>query len=260
MTTLPEEEIRRSTGIDKGAILTVYSAPPEETVKSYIETNLPLTGIQERNIDIPVIYGHPMFQEGISTNGIDGLLPKIGVEWSRDQRVDYLGTNERHFKTEKEFFDFLNSFSKKPDTRRMPSDLFLQRFAEAKYLQLFQHTVRSEVLITGFASGLVGRKVSQWMYEAIDGMLSLMVHDFPILYPGLGMMISEDSETNLSSNDFAVPVFGFEIKVQLTQVRTTFRTKPSFLFPATKSFDVHLKDSKTRLNGNFGLETYGQEM
>jgi hypothetical protein len=258
MTTLNEEYIRRSDGKDNGAILVTYAAPPEETVKDFIETCLPLTGIFERNLDIPIIYGHPMFQEGISKEGIDGLLPKIGVEWARDTRVDYLGMNEKHFKGNDSFFEFLNSFNQKPDTRRMPSENFLKRFSEATHFQQFQHTVKSEVVITGFASGNVGRKVSQWMYEAIDGILSLMVHDLPILHQGLGVLIYEDSETNLSSSDFAMPIFGFEVKVILTQVRTTFRTKPSYLFPEARKFDVHLKDSKSKFGGSFGLETYGR--
>lgn len=258
MTDLKDEHLRRNDGRDKGAILVTYAAPPEETVKSFVETNLPLTGINDRNIDIPVIFGHPMFQEGISSDGIDGLLPKIGVEWARDSRTDYLGLNERHFKSNDDFLEFLNTFSQRPDTRRMPSNQFLQRFAEAKYLQQFQHTVKSEVLITGFASGPTGRKVAQWMYEAVDGIVSLMAHDFPILYPGLGVFISENSETNLSSSDFGLPIFGFEVKVILTQVRTTFRTKPHYLFPETSNFEVHFKDSKTRFQGSFGLETYGK--
>lgn len=253
-----EEEQRQKSGIDKGAILTTYIAPPEDIIYDFLAETVQLTGLISRNFDIPIIKGHPLFQEGISETGIDGLLPKIGVEWANDRRIESLGMNEITTKPDENFFDILNSLSQLPDSRRMPAQEFIDRLSQAKKIQQFQWLVQSEVVITGFASGTAGRKSNQWMFETCDGILPLIQNDIPIYYPGCSIILNQESEPNLSSTDFGKPVFGFEIKISVVQTRNTWRVKPDFIFPKTKKFEVHFKGSKTRFEGNFGLETYGK--
>lgn len=256
--SLLEEEQRQKTGIDKGAILTTYVAPPEDSIFEFFKENIPLTGLIGRELDISIIKGHPLFQEGISETGVDGLLPKIGVEWARDNRTESLGMNEISTKPDQYFFDMLNELAQLPDSRRMPSKEFLDKLSRAKRIQQFQWIVQSEVIITGFASGMSGRRVNQWMFEVCDGLLPLIQNDIPIYYPGCSILLNPDSEPNLSSTDFGKPVFGFEIRVLIVQTRNTWREKPDFLYPKTKKFEVHFKGSKTRFEGSFGLETYGK--
>lgn len=254
---LLDEEARQKTGIDKGAILVTYPCPPEDTICDYIKESLPLMGISERNLDVPIIQGHPMFQEGISDKGVDGLLPKIGIEWARDTRTESMGMNERTFRPKQTFYDMLNEYSQRTDSRRMPSQAFLDRFSHAKIIQQFQWMVQSEVVITGFTSGISGRRVCQWLYEAIDGLLAPMQSDLSQI-PGVNIILPEQSEPNISVTDFAKPVFGFEVVVKVLQARNTWRIKPEFIFPKTDKFEIHLKGSKSRLEGSFGLETYGK--
>jgi hypothetical protein len=254
---LLEEEQRQKTGEDKGAILVTYSCPPEDTVLDYLKENLPLLGLDEREIDVPIIQGHPMFQEGISEKGVDSLLPKIGVEWARDTRTESLGLNEHTFRPGKNFYEMLNEYSQRPDSRRLPSQSFIDRFSKAKVIQQFQWMVQSEVVITGFTTGVTGRKVCQWLYEAVDGLLAPMQNDLSTI-PGISILLPEQSEPNISVSDFAKPVFGFEIMVKIVQTRNVWRIKPDFIFPLSKKFEVHLKGSKSRFEGSFGLETYGR--
>jgi len=250
MTTLLEDEQRRGDGRDRGAIMVTYAAPPEDSVKKYIEDNLELTGIKERNVDCPVIIGHPLFQEGISEQGADGLLPKIGIEWVRDVRTEFIGLSEEHFKNTEEFRNYLDELSQKPDSKRMPSVNTIDQIYKSKFLQVFKWKVESEVVISGFASGNAGRKVSHWLYESVDMLMTLLANDFPYLYQGATAILSDSSEPNISSNDFGLPVFGFEVKVYISQIRQTYRTKPDYLFKSPKKIDFHAENSRSEINFN----------
>ncbi|TGK41225.1 hypothetical protein [Leptospira andrefontaineae] len=253
---LRDEESRRRDGRDKGAILVTYSVPPEDAVVEYLSQTLPLTGLIDRKIDAPIIHGHPLFTEGISQSGTNSQFPKIGVEWVRDIPTQSLGLNERHFKNSEEFSGYLNEISKREDSKRAAPKSLIDRFARESYLQEFSHHVESEIAIVGFASGHAGRKTAQWLFETVHSLILLMENDLPILYPGSRVLLPDSAEPNLNTQDFPEPLWGFEISVRILQIRSIFRTKPSYLFPDIKGFDVHLKGSKTRFEGNFGLADY----
>lgn len=254
MNTLKEEEERRSSGEDKGAILVTYAIPPEKAVVDYLKETIPLTSLSDRKLQVPIIHGHPLFQEGISRESTDKLFPKLGVEWVQDTFKEYLGLNERTFKNSEEFISYLSKIKQEPDFRRMPSERFLDQFAKNKYFQEFSHIVISEVMIVGFSSGgPSGRLTAQWIFESVSSILQLLQHDLGILYPGAEVLLPESGTVNLETQDLGQPIWGFEISIRIVQARTIFRTKPAYLFPDTKRFDVRLKHSSTRLKGGFGL-------
>jgi len=250
MTTILEDQKRRSDGRDKGAILVTYAAPPETAVINYLKDNINLTGLQDRQIDCPVIQGHPLFQEGISEAGFDSMFPKVGVEWVRDHRTEFLGMSEGHFKNNEDFRNKLNHVSQQFEKYRMPPQRIFDEFMKAKNFQKFSWKVNSEIVICGFDAGNIGRKNAHWIYEVIDGLLPLLANDLPHIYQGVAVTLSEDAEPSLSSTDFARPVFGFEVKLFISQIKTVFRTKPDFLFGKIKKIDVHLEKSRTELNLN----------
>ncbi|PJZ51528.1 hypothetical protein [Leptospira adleri] len=252
--SLREEEARQQDGRDRGAILITYPAPPEDTVVEYFRNSLPLTGLALRNIDVPIEHGHPLYQEGVSTTGPNTKFPKIGIECTTDRNTQFLGLNEHHFKNSESFRKYLTKISELPESQRLPTKAFLDEFSRKKNFQQLQYTVESEVVICGFATGNAGRNTNKWIYDAALAVTMLMANDLPVLYPGLTVFLPEDTEPNLSTADFSEPFWGFEIRVKLIQTKSIFRTKPSFLFPDISSFDVFLSGSKTRLEGNFGLE------
>ncbi|AGS80691.1 hypothetical protein LEP1GSC050_0104 [Leptospira phage vB_LbrZ_5399-LE1] len=235
MPTLKEDELRRSGGEDKGLILVTYSVPPEHAVVDYLSENLPLTSLLDRKIDVPVIHGHPLFQEGISRQGPERLFPKIGVEWVQDSFTEYLGLNEKHFRNTSEFIDYLNEIKQIPDTRRLATDKFLEQFSSSKFYQQFQHLTTSEIAITGFASGGPSeRRTAQWMFEITSSLMQPLQHDFGKLYPGAEVLLPESSIVNLETEELGQPIFGFEISIRIVQVRSIFRAKPKFLFPRVR--------------------------
>ncbi|EIE01440.1 hypothetical protein [Leptospira licerasiae] len=253
---LREEEDRKRDGRDKGAILVTYAVPPEDAVVEYLSLTLPLTGLSDRKIDAPIIHGHPLFTEGISQSGTNSQFPKIGVEWVRDIPTQSLGLNEKHFKNSEEFVQYLNEIVKRSDSKRAAPKSLIDKFAQEKYFQEFSHHVESEIAIVGFASGHAGRKTSQWLFETVHSILLLMENDLPILYPGCRVLLPDSAEPNLNTQDFPEPLWGFEITVRILQVRSIFRTKPSYLFPDIKGYEIHLKGSKSRFEGGFGLADY----
>ncbi|MCG6195660.1 hypothetical protein LFX25_20670 [Leptospira sp. FAT2] len=247
--SLREESVRRDDGRDKGAILFTYPAPPEDSVVSFFRDCLPLTGISKRNLDVPVEHGHPLFQEGISTKGTNTKFPKIGIECSSERHTQFLGLNDLHFQNSDEFLKYLEKISQLPESQRLASKAFLDKFSRNKFFQQLQFNVESDVIVTGFATGNAGRNTNKFLYDASLAVTLLLANDLPILYPGLTVFLPEDTEPNLSTTDFSEPFWGFEIKVRLVQTKSIFRTKPSWLFPDMKSFDVFLNKSRTEFQG-----------
>lgn len=244
--SLREESVRREDGRDKGAILLTYPAPPEDAVVNFFRDCLPLTGISKRNLDVPVVHGHPLYQEGISTKGPNSKFPKVGIECASERHTQFLGMNDLHFENSESFLKYLEDISQLPESQRLSTKAFLDEFSRSKMIQQVQLNVESDVIITGFSTGNAGRNTNKFLYDACLAVTLLLANDLPILYPGLTVFLPEDTEPNLTTTDFSEPFWGFEIKVRLVQTKSIFRLKPVWLFPDTKSFDVFLKKSRTR--------------
>lgn len=236
--------------------LVTHAAPPEHAVKLWLELHLPLAGLKHRQIDCPVIHGHPVYQEGISQEGIDAAFPKIGVEWTRDMRTDYLGENFEEFRPDDEWRARLNDYKKLPQSQRAASDQMIDQLTVAPWIQKWSHSVKSEVLIAGFASGGQGRNTSKALYETVEGLLSPMGHDLEEAFPGVSQIYSENAETSIQVDNFASPVYGWEIMIHLVQVRTIYRERPAYLFTDNPQFDIHMEDSRTiwKTRGVFDFE------
>ncbi|MCG6170230.1 hypothetical protein [Leptospira sanjuanensis] len=252
--SIREEEQRRQDGRDNGAILFTYPAPPEDVVVEYFRNYLPLTGIEERNLNVPISHGHPLYQEGVSSKGPNTKFPKIGVECATEKHTQFLGLNEHHFKNSETFIQHLEKIAELPDSKRLSSKAFLDSFSRQKQIQQLQFNCESDVIITGFVTGNAGRKINQFLYDSSLATTLLLANDLPILYPGTSVFLPEDTEPNLTTTDFAEPFWGFEIRVRIVQTKSIFRTKPAFLFPDKVKFDVSLRNSRTRFENNFGFK------
>ncbi|AGS80470.1 hypothetical protein [Leptospira alstonii] len=251
---LREDDIRKQDGRDKGLVLITYPAPPEDVVVDYFRINIPLTGLEYRNINVPIEHGHPLYQEGISTKGPNTKFPKIGIECATEKHTQFLGLNELHFENSEKFLEYLKKISELPESRRIASKSFLDEFSNKKYFQQFQFTCESDVIITGFVTGAAGRNTNKFLYDSALATTLLLANDLPVMYPGLTVFLPEDTEPNLTTTDFSEPFWGFEIKLKIVQTKSIFRTKPAFLFPDIKTFDVSLTRSRTRFEGRFALK------
>ncbi len=252
--SLREEEIRRQDGKYKEAVLFTYPAPPEDAVVDYFRQCLPLTGLGERNISVPIEHGHPLYQQGVSTKGPNSKFPKIGVECATEKHTQFLGLNEHHFQNSNSFLKYLESIAELPESKRLPSKAFLDSFSRQKNIQQLQFTCESDVVIIGFVTGNAGRTTNRFLYDSSLAVTLLLANDLPILHPGVSVFLPEDTEPNLTTTDFAEPFWGFEIRVRIVQTKSIFRTKPAFLFPDIQSFDVSLSRSRTQFKGEFGFE------
>ncbi|TGM04857.1 hypothetical protein EHQ76_07385 [Leptospira barantonii] len=252
--SLREEDQRRQSGQDKGAALFTYPVPPEDAVVKYFRNCLPLFGLEERNISVPIEHGHPLYQQGISQKGSNTKFPKLGIECAIEKHTQFLGLNEHHFQNSNSFLEYLNSIAELPESKRLPSKSFLDSFSRQKHIQQLQFTCESDVIITGFITGNAGRTTNRFLYDSSLAVTLLLANDLPILYPGVSVFLPEDSEPNLTTTDFAEPFWGFEIRVRIVQSKSIFRTKPAFLFPDIEKFDVSLSRSRTQFKGKFGFE------
>ncbi|MCB1303786.1 MAG: hypothetical protein KDK37_05895 [Leptospiraceae bacterium] len=227
-------------------ILVVHVAPPEHTVVTWLRHNIPLAGLRGRNIDAPVVHGHPLFVEGVSEKGADSAFPKIGVEWTTDKRTDSIGGNFRRFKPSAQFKAALNNYVfSLPTQERAASDLAAQSLGQADVVESWTHIVRSEVIIAGFTSGGTGRSDLRFIYETVDCLMAAMAQDIAAAFPGVKVDISEVHEVNITSEVGSGKVWGFEIPIGITQPRRIFRKKPKHAFPDIETFDIHMSGSRT---------------
>lgn len=245
------------------ALIVFYQVPPEDATIQILNHLLVDSGFQNDNqkigVSIPVIAGHPLFSEGISEGGADREFPKIGVEWSTDERTDFIGQGYERFRPGTDFKNKIQSYKQYlQDSRRVSPDSLIDELTEAKLVEKFHHLVDSHVVIAGFASGGTGRKTSRWMYEAVDACIAPLLVDMQKLYPGISIKTSNHHEVNLVTDDYGSRLWGFEIPIVISQYRTTLRSVPDYESPEIKKFDVHLIHSRTKFFGEFGLSGYGQ--
>ena len=238
-------------------ILVVHVAPPEHVVKIWLEHNLRETGLRARRLDVPVVHGHPLFAEGISEEGFDRNLPKIGVEWTSDKREDNIGHNFRRFKPSDQFRAMLNNYAASlPADQRAATEMASNSLGQAKIVETWTHMVQSEVIIAGFTTGGTGRPSLRFIYETVDCLMAPMAQDIMTAFPGVKVDVSEVHEVNITSEMFGSKVWGFEIPVMIRQPRRIFRKKPEHAFPDIEGFDIHIRESRTvfKTKGLFDFE------
>lgn len=228
-----------------------YQCPPEDAIIHLLKNLIKESKLIERNVDAPIVPGHPLFAEGIS-DSVDTQFPKYGVEWVRDHRTDSIGMNADKIRPTDELKTRLQEYKKfLSDTYRVSADKEIDELCRSNEWHIWKHTVESEVVISGFASGGTGRRTAKWMYETVDGVIAPLIEDLGTVY-NVSCKTSDVHEVNIQMDSFATPVWGFEIPLKICQVRTTFRTPPK-TSPDKLFFDIFIKDSKTDL----GLTTYG---
>lgn len=245
------------------ALVVFYQMPPEDGTIEVLTKLLEDCGFKDDSnqigVTVPVIAGHPLFEEGISEGGADRNFPKIGVEWVTDMRTEYIGQGYERFRPGENFKAKMNSYKTYlQDKRRMSQDSIIDKLTTSKLVEKFHHLVESQIVIAGFSSGGSGRKTSKWMYEAVDGCIAPLMMDLQELYPGISVKTNSHHEVNLVTDDYGTRLWGFEIPINIVQYRVTIRSVPDYLNPEIKGFDVHLVNSRTKFMGDFGLETYGQ--
>lgn len=229
--------------------LTVYRVPPEIVVQAWLARNLPLSGLPDRGINPPVILGHPLFVEGVNGEGFDKNFPKVGVEWVRDKRTENTGETFLEFRPSANWKQSIQAMKDTPKHERAASDDAIDALTRASHVQSFTHMVESTVVISGFASGGAGRNTMRSIYETIDSMLSAMVHDISQVF-NVSVLYDGDHEVNITSEQFASPVWGFEIPIRIAQMRRIFRPK---VVTDITAFDISLVGSRTQFGAVKGI-------
>jgi hypothetical protein len=205
------------------AILVKYQIPPEETVFQHLSGLLNLVGLNLRNIDCPVILGHALFNEGISNSGQERNFPKIGVEWINDRRNESIGLNYKNILVDTNLrADFLRYKAKLSENLRLSNNDIITEMIMATELESWSHQIESEVIISGYATGGSGRRTLRWIYEAVDSCLSPMLHDISSTYD-VTTFLGETAEVNLMVEAYGMTVWGFEVPVRISQIKTTYR-------------------------------------
>lgn len=240
--------------LDSLSSLVYYQCPPEETVVEFLRYNIPLAGLSARKIECPITLGHPLFTDEVVQNPKgDRNFPRIGVEWTRDTRIDSMGQNYSGvFTPNKNFHEILAEIQQTPQHLRFATDEMLQNLTQATKLEQFVHMVKSEVIIAGFASGGLGRKVSSLIYQAVDASLSGVMHDISQAV-GVSVLAGEMHETNIFSDQYGFPIWGFEIPITIVQMRAIIRVKPEYRFSDIRKVDIFFKNSRTKFKGNMGF-------
>ena len=237
------------------AILVKYQAPPEETIFQHLTENINLVGLNLRNIDCPIILGHALFSEGISQAGQERNFPKIGVEWINDRRSESLGLNHKSIRVTTDLrAELLRYKMYSPEALRLSSNEIISEMIVSKYLDTWSHQIESEVIISGYASGGSGRRTLRWIYEAVDSCLSPMLHDISEKY-SVTTFLGETAEVNLMLEAYGMTVWGFEVPVRISQIKTTFRKKMVSDNSIDNKLSTEELDELEKLLSNIGMET-----
>lgn len=221
-------------------VLIYYQFPPELMIKQFLESHLPYTGLKEKNINVSIITGHPIFDEGFNESIIK-TLPKIGIEHISNERVESLAMNYKEYKISEEFKIQLQNIKQIPEYARITSTHTIDLITQSEWVQEWTHIIINEVIISGFASGNTGRNTARILYETIDGLLAPLQHDLTKLFPNVNVLLEEKHQVNIVIDDFAMPVFGFEVPIRIQQLMKTIRAKTQYTKDRSiVDFDLYL--------------------
>lgn len=237
-------------------MLLVYTTPPDLIVLAWLEVHLPPL-LAARGISARIMLGHPLFTEEPNQSGIDAQWPALGVEHPRDITEYTIGSGFNEFSPAADFHGILNALREIPQYRRSAPDSVLDQLSRARRVQKWHHHVKSEVIIAGFASGGTGRATQRIMYEIVEGVIPAMQHDIQEQVHGVKVLPQSDHQTHLTSDQFATQMWGFEIPLLISQVRQTFREKPTHPFTDKIKFDIHFSGSRTQFGPTKGMFDFG---
>jgi len=223
--------------------LVIYPFPPENGIKAYLKRELDNSWLPERKINVNVVQGHPLFTEGINQDTIDKFFPVIGVEWVRDKREMYLGQAFREYRNTDDIRSFLQSMKTIPPHERTVTDTAIDKLCDAEFIEQFAHLVISDVVVAGYTSGGNGRSTLRFIYEAVDGIIEGICHDISCNYEGTSLYLMPNIEKNIQSEQFGMPVWGFELMLQVVQPRITIREKKDYV--PINEFSVHFFRGKS---------------
>jgi hypothetical protein len=227
--------------------LVFYTVPPEKVLIDFLRLHIASLFME---YDIVVSPGHPIFMDEVVQNPKgDRNFPRIGVEWVRDHRINSVGQNQSgKFRPNDNFRKLVNELRNLDIGRRFASEEVLNRMSQAKVLEMFVHTVKSEIVIAGFATGNKGRMFALEMYQGIDAILSGIMADIQSSYQGVSCFTADSHETNIYSDQYGFPLWGFEIPIFIVQNRATIREIPKYLFPDNSIIDIFLRGTRPDLN------------
>lgn len=230
------------------SFLVLYKYQPENSTKYFLKAILEDMGLHERNLNINILSGHPLFVEGNNQDNIDNFFPALGVEWTRDKKTQYVSSNFKEIKNTDALRSELSKYKETVDlSDRAASDQSIERLIEAEYLQRFSQLVESEVILAGFTAGGQARQSLRIFFETIDGILPALAHDIMRTVQGVKVEY-DDPEVNLFTESFGFPAYGFEIKLKITQPRIVYKTKTVYPEEKIKRFDIHLENSRLLFN------------
>lgn len=235
-------------------IVSMWQLDPEFRIVQLLQKYLDESAIAETiPIRDSVTFGHPLYtlasRQGDERPSLDSYFPKIGAEWSSDTIEDDLGRNHdiRAFDSvlRNKISTYLNRDNEEDVKYEHYSHALLRRALEGSYKQVQSFTthVVSEVLVSGWGGqGERGRKLSQDLYKCTMDVLPYIAHDIHAKYRATLEFTEDRPSPNVESPQFGRGVWGFEILMQIRQIKRTYRFTEQPL----------ISKAKVNLHGTYG--------
>lgn len=249
----------------------MWQCDPEFRIIDALNQFIPMTGLEERKIKTKnlVTYGHPLYTFAHSNDSktdpgevsieSDNFFPKIGVEWESDEQADDIGGNTNYFGFDSRIKSKIQYYMERENKRdseyeNISYNIFKKALEskEFKQVESFTGHILSNVMISGWAgpSGTSGRKTAQELYKAVDAVFPYIKTDLHRRFKVTVGMVGTP-QLNIEAPQIGRGAFGFEIKLQVRQIRRLFKLSEELLI---RKADVSLSDrSKSNLSGLKGF-------
>jgi len=253
-----------------GLILSMWQCDPEFRIIEALNKFLPMTGLDERGIKTKslVTYGHPVYtfaQNNSSDYGKnnegDNFFPKIGVEWENDENADDLGGNTDYFGFDSRIKNKIQAYMERENKKDSEYEnisyaLYKKSLESRAFKQVESVTghIVSNVMISGWSGplGSSARKSAQDIYKGVDAVLPFIKTDLHKRFK-VTVLLNGSPQLNIEAPQIGRGAFGFEVKLQVRQIRRIFMLSEE---PLIRKADVSLSDrSKSNLSGLKGFGT-----
>lgn len=207
-------------------IVSLWQCPdPQFKIASILQELIRETGLESRSISPEGIIteGHPFFAPS-ARDKTDSVFPKIGVEWELDDPADDLGQNTSELLVNGPLKDRISLALRASKYEHLDFDRFSEFLQSGvKYADTSSKHIESTVTLSGWATGNAAEKTHIFLYQALDACIPYL---FKQLARETGASLTVPRENvvlNIRNNQIADNAFGFEYKVNLRQVRETYR-------------------------------------